>query len=572
MLDRIFMEILDMSLQASAVILAVILIRLLLRSAPKIFSYALWSVVLLRLLCPISIEAPISFVPHMESVSADYTLQDQPISIWDAGMAAYQAVGDALNGGLGVQHIHTSEIGEGGLPKTVTASWGEVWILFGQYVWLVGIAGLLIYSAVIYMKLRKKLIGALPLRENIYLADHIESPFVLGICKPKIYLPFALGEAERGYIIAHEQQHIRRLDHIVKLIAYVALALHWFNPLVWVAYLLFCKDMEMSCDEGVIRKMGGHIRADYSASLLNLATGRRILSVTPLAFGEGDPKGRIKNLAKWKKPLPWVMVVSVMICLTAAGCLMTDRPANIKDGDISTGVRVAEISSEENESKLTLEVSVQKTDFTKSSKLLTNKIAENWAYYDKMTSFEQMASSLIPGIFDIDTDTWRACEEVIGIKIDNPLENVDWITKTGYFGGESQNADFPVQHIKATVYAPHRTERKLDRISITSGYCRGKIRITLTAMVCADDRTFPIGSITKGYATYAQAETVTASGNSVLVITEDRANNLGYYNGDWYDQEAYWVDGNVFYQLRVVGDKKDDAKVQDILQKLLSAF
>ena len=327
MLDRIFMEILDMSLQASAVILAVILIRLLLKSAPKIFSYALWSVVLLRLLCPISIEAPISLVPHMESVSADYTLQDQPISIWDAGMAAYEAVGDALNGGLGVQHIHTSELGESGLPKTVTASWGEVWILFGQYVWLIGIAGLLLYSAATFIRLRKKLVGALHLQENIYLADHIESPFVLGVLKPKIYLPSALCEAERGYIIAHEQQHIRRLDHIIKLIAYVALALHWFNPLVWVSYYLFCKDMEMSCDESVIRKLGGDIRADYSASLLNLATGRRILSVTPLAFGEGDPKGRIKNLAKWKKPLPWVIAVSVLICLTAAGCLMTDQPA-----------------------------------------------------------------------------------------------------------------------------------------------------------------------------------------------------------------------------------------------------
>ena len=139
-------------------------------------------------------------------------------------------------------------------------------------------------------------------------------------------MPSALGEAERGYIIAHEQQHIHRLDHIIKLVAYIALTLHWFNPLVWVAYILFCKDMEMSCDERVIRKMGGHIRADYSASLLNLATGRRILSVTPLAFGEGDPKGRIKNLAKWKRPLPWVIALSLLVCLTTAGCLITDQP------------------------------------------------------------------------------------------------------------------------------------------------------------------------------------------------------------------------------------------------------
>jgi len=572
MLDRIFMEILDMSLQASAVIGVVIIARLLLRRAPKIFSYALWSVVLLRLLCPVSIEAPISLVPNMESVSESYTLQNENISILSAGAAAYQAIGDALNGGLGVQHIHTDEIGEEGMPKIVTASWGEVWILFGQYVWLAGIAGLLLYSAVTYVRLRKKLIGALPLGENIYLADHIDSPFVLGICKPKIYLPSALGEAERGYIIAHEQQHIRRKDHIVKLIAYMALALHWFNPLVWVAYILFCKDMEMSCDEGVIRKMGGHIRADYSASLLNLATGRRILAVTPLAFGEGDPKSRIQNLAKWKRPLPWVIALSLLVCLTTAGCLLTDPITVENDGDFSTGVSVVETSSKEDESKLTLQVSVRKTDLSKSNQLLADKIAASWAWYDSMTPAERLASSRIPGIFHIDIDPWLACEEVIGLKIDNPLENVDWITKTGYFGGESQNADFPVKHIKATVYAPHRTERTLDRISITSGYCRENIRITLTAMVCADDRTFPIGSITKGYATYAQAEAFTVSGNSVLIITEDRANNLGYYNGDWYDQEACWVDGNVFYQLRVTGDKGDAQQVQALVQKLLAEF
>ena len=565
MLDRIFMEILDMSLQASAVILAVILIRLLLKSAPKIFSYALWSVVLLRLLCPISIEAPISLVPHMESVSADYTLQDQPISFFDAGMAAYEAVGDALNGGLGVQHIHTNEIGESGLPKTVTASWGEVWILFGQYVWLIGIAGLLLYSAATYLKLRKRLIGAAHLGENIYLADHIDSPFVLGVLRPKIYLPSALGEAERGYIIAHEQQHIQRLDHIVKLIAYVALALHWFNPLVWVSYYLFCKDMEMSCDESVIRKLGGDIRADYSASLLNLATGRRILAVTPLAFGEGDPKSRIKNLAKWKKPLPWVIAVSVLICLTAAGCLMTDRPA-------PAGITVEEKSSGENESELRLKVSVRKTDLSKPGKILADKIAADWAHYDSMSDLRKGFSSHIFGTVYIDTDTWYACEEAIGISVSNPLENVDWIKKTGYLGMESKDPDHPITHIKVDAYATDPDDRKLDHMGITSGYCVGDIRITLTAKVYAENTTFTFGSIAKGYATYTEEEAVTGSGKSVTVVAEDEENNLGYYNNDWYDQNAYWVDNNVFYQLRVIGNMEDSAKVQGILERLLGVF
>ena len=181
-----------------------------------------------------------------------------------------------------------------------------------------------IYSIVSYIRLRRKLTVVVPLRDNIFIADDIKSPFVVGLFRPKIYLPCNLGDKEQEYIILHEQHHIKRLDHVMKALAFLALAIHWFNPLVWVAFVLASKDMEMSCDEAVIRKVDGDVRADYSASLLTLATGRRIIAGTPLAFGEGDTKGRINNLSKWKKPAVWVVLIAVVACAVLAVTVLTN--------------------------------------------------------------------------------------------------------------------------------------------------------------------------------------------------------------------------------------------------------
>jgi len=328
MLDELFMQTIDMSKIASVVILFVILARLLLKRAPKIISYALWAVVLFRLLCPLSLEAPVSIVPDITPVSQDYSLADKPISVIGAGLAAYRAAGDAFNGGLGVQHIQTTETNENGNAVYVASDWRDVWILFGQYVWIAGITVMLIYSAVSYLKIHQKLKVIVPVRDNIYIADDIQSPFVMGVIRPKIYLPCGLGEKEQEYIILHERHHIKRLDHIFKVLAFLALCMHWFNPLVWLAFVLAGKDMEMSCDEAVIRKIGEGVRADYSASLLALATGHRMIAGTPLAFGEGNTKGRIQNLRKWKEPVLWVVIVAVIACIALAVCLLTNPSAS----------------------------------------------------------------------------------------------------------------------------------------------------------------------------------------------------------------------------------------------------
>lgn len=345
MLDSIFMQVLDMSNTASIVILVVLLARLLLKKAPKVFSYALWAVVLCRLLCPFTFEAPVSVMPEMASVSQDYSLSEAPVSVLGAAEAAYHAVGDALNGGLGVQDIRTTEKDEAGRTKYVGSLWWDVWILFGQYVWIAGMGAMLLYSAGSYLKIRKKLLVVVPLRDNIFLADDIKSPFVVGLFRPKIYLPCNLEEKEQEYIILHEQYHIRRRDHIVKALAFLALAIHWFNPLVWVAFTLASKDMEMSCDEAVIGKIGDDVRADYSASLLTLATGRRIIAGTPLAFGEGDTKGRIRNLANWRKPAFWVVLISVVACIALAVGLLTN-PGPAREFPIN-GSNVSELDTEQ---------------------------------------------------------------------------------------------------------------------------------------------------------------------------------------------------------------------------------
>lgn len=324
MLDTVFLEVLNMSKTAAMVIPVVLLARVLLKKAPKAFSYVLWSVVLLRLLCPVWLESPASILPRTDSVSQGYTLSEKSISVTGAAEAAYQAVGDALNGGLGIQHIRTTEHDGLGTTRYVTSSWQEVWLLVGQYIWAVGAVGMLLCSACSYARIRKKLAVVVPLGENIYLADDIHSPFVMGLLRPKIYLPCGLAPREREYIILHEQHHIKRRDPLFKALAFLALTIHWFNPLVWIAFILAGRDMEMSCDEAVICKIGPDIRADYAASLLTLATGRRIIAGTPLAFGEGDPKGRIRNLSRWRKPVLWIAVAAGILCTVLGACLLTD--------------------------------------------------------------------------------------------------------------------------------------------------------------------------------------------------------------------------------------------------------
>ncbi len=321
-------KLLNMSLTASVVIVFVLSLRLLLKKAPKIISYALWGIVLFRLLCPVSIESGFSLFGLLDTPVAEsgtftsrieYVPNDIAHTEYPHIVLPVPGVADAIN--------HTLPRGE----EQRKANPLEASMAIATYAWMAGVLGMGIYAAISYIQLRKKLITASPLRENIYLADDITSPFVMGVFRPKIYLPSFLEEQEQPYLLMHEQHHIRRRDHMIKVLAFAALCIHWFNPLVWAAFLMAGKDMEMSCDEAVARNLKNPVLADYTASLLGLATGKHIIAGMPLAFGEGDTKGRIRNLANWKKPAFCVVLATVAACVILAVCLVTNPASGIRN-------------------------------------------------------------------------------------------------------------------------------------------------------------------------------------------------------------------------------------------------
>ena len=336
-------RLLNMSLTASIAIILVIILRFALKKAPKVISYALWGIVLFRLLCPFSVGSNFSVFNLFDTPTEDSGFITSVIEYvpTDIVHTEYPSVVLPVPG---VSDVINKVLPQGEEQLRADPLEGPTFIV--TFVWMLGVIVMAIYSIASYLKLRNKLRVVVPLRENIFIADDIKSPFVVGLFRPKIYLPCNLGEKELEYIILHEKHHIKRFDHVIKALAFLALALHWFNPLVWIAFILAGKDMEMSCDEAVIQEVGSAVRADYSASLLTLATGRRIIAGTPLAFGEGDTKGRIHNLKKWKKPAVWIVIISVILCVVLTVCLITN-PAN--------GMHLYEIDDSRNYSDLLLE-------------------------------------------------------------------------------------------------------------------------------------------------------------------------------------------------------------------------
>ncbi|MEG3030082.1 MAG: DUF5301 domain-containing protein, partial [Oscillospiraceae bacterium] len=312
-------------------IIFVLIARLLLKKAPKIFSYALWSIVVFRLLCPFSFESVLSLLPMGKTPIP----QDIIYSTLPQINTGINIVDNSIN-----PILPAPNMGDSANPL-------QIWIFIGTIIWVLGMLAMVIYSVISFAKLKKSLVGSVQMKENIYLADHISSPFVMGLIKPKIYLPSALSGSEKDFIITHEMCHIKRFDHITRILGFVALAIHWFNPLVWIAFILSGKDMEMSCDEAVMKKMNVDIRAEYSQSLLRFATGKKMLHATPLAFGEGDTKGRVKNVLNYKKPAFWVMAVSV-IAIVAVGVGLAANPKNnpifIPKSDEIVSIRIEQIN------------------------------------------------------------------------------------------------------------------------------------------------------------------------------------------------------------------------------------
>lgn len=297
-MTNLFITIFNMSITASYVSLAVIVIRILLSKMPKIFSYTLWLPVLIRLVCPFSFDSNFSFLRLLNFKTQTST-----------GIVEY------IPYNIGLMQKPTIDVGGKGINNTIaSANPMQVMMEVASFVWVVGMAVLLIYSIISYLKVINNVKTATLIKDNIFETDRITTPFVCGLIKPKIYIPTEMSKTELSYILAHEQTHIKRLDYLVKPLAFLVTILHWFNPMIWLSFALMSKDMEMSCDESVLKKMGNNIKGSYSNSLLSLSVKRSgLLTVNPLAFGESNIKSRIKNILTYKKPTFWIAAVAIVI-------------------------------------------------------------------------------------------------------------------------------------------------------------------------------------------------------------------------------------------------------------------
>ena len=314
-MTELFLKIINMSISASWVVLAVLVLRFILKKAPKWVNVLLWGVVAIRLLCPFSIESALSLIPNAETISPELMVEAAPST--QGNMPTINTI------------INQTAASQQASADTVSANPLQFRIHLLAGIWAAGIAALLLYSAISYRSLYNRVRTAVRLRGSIYQSENVSSPFILGIIKPKIYLPFSADGQNMEYAAAHEQAHIRRRDHWWKPLGFLLLAIHWFNPIMWLAYILLCRDIELACDEKVIKDLGNEQRADYSDALLSCSINKRMITVCPLAFGETGIKERVKSVINYKKPAVWLIAVSIIACIVLGVCFLTD-PEEVK--------------------------------------------------------------------------------------------------------------------------------------------------------------------------------------------------------------------------------------------------
>ena len=309
-MNELFLKIINMSISASWLILAVLILRLVLKKAPKWVNVLLWGIVAVRLICPFSFESALSLIPSAE------TFPEKIISgpSFDI-QTGISPVDNRINDYLGDRYF------EG---VTVPANNGNNIMTILTIVWIIGILLLGAYTVISYWRLRRKVDTAVRYKDNIFQSENVKSPFVLGIIKPRIYLPFNMNGQDLEHVVAHEQAHIHRKDHWWKPLGFLLLTIHWFNPLMWLAYVLLCRDIELACDEKVIKELGNEQRADYTQALVACSVNRRMIAACPLAFGEVGVKERVKSVMNYKKPAFWVIIIAVIICVGVAVCFLTN--------------------------------------------------------------------------------------------------------------------------------------------------------------------------------------------------------------------------------------------------------
>ena len=400
-MNELFLKIINMSISASWLILAVLILRLVLKKAPKWVNVLLWGIVAVRLICPLSFESALSLIPSSETIPLDIEMAAKPTI--DSGVPAINSVvNPVLSSFAPPQQVLTS------------ANPLQIWIPILNIIWLIGVGALLLYTAVSYWRLCRKVDTAVRYKGNIFQSENVSSPFVLGIIKPRIYLPFNMNGQDLEHVVAHEQAHIRRKDHWWKPLGFLLLTIHWFNPLMWLAYVLLCRDIELACDEKVIKELGNEQRADYMQALVACSVNRRMIAACPLAFGEVGVKERVKSVMNYKKPAFWVIIIAVIICVGVAACFLTNPKQDRYTLRIvvPAGSQEEFVYTEEEVSTVRNSIKIWSGDGLGDTEVLlfpVNKTAETGYTATYLTHGMSVE-------FDAENDTWFK----IGVNMQNP--------------------------------------------------------------------------------------------------------------------------------------------------------
>ena len=399
-MNELFLKIINMSISASWLVLAVLILRFVLKKAPKWINVLLWGIVAIRLICPFSFESPLSLIPSAETIPLNIGMDSTPTI--NSGISA---INNAVN--PIISQSNTPMAGASINPLQIT-------IGIYEYIWIFGMIALALYTAISYWRLHRKVDTAVRYKDNIFQSENVSSPFVFGIIKPRIYLPFKMNGQDLEHVVAHEHAHIRRKDHWWKPFGFLLLTIHWFNPLMWMAYVLLCRDIELACDEKVIKELGNEQRGDYTQALVACSVNRRMIAACPLTFGEVGVKERVKSVMNYKKPALWVIIIAVIVCVGVAVCFLTNPKQDSYTLRIvvPAGSQEEFVYTEEEVSTVRNSIKIWSGDGLGDTEVLlfpVNKTAETGYTATYLTHGMSVE-------FDAENDTWFK----IGVNMQNP--------------------------------------------------------------------------------------------------------------------------------------------------------
>lgn len=425
-MEAVFIKVLNMSISAGWLILAVMLLRLLLKKAPKWISVVLWGLVGLRLVLPFSLQSVFSLIPSAEVISPSIGYAQHPEI--NSGVSV---IDNAVNPTLGTSLAATP-------MNSVNPM--QIVLYLGGLVWVSGIVILLLYGLISYLRLRRKVTEAIPYEKNTWLCDQVKTPFILGVFHPRIYLPSGLNEKETAYVLAHERAHLKRKDHLWKPLGFLLLTVYWFNPLVWVAYILLCRDIEAACDEKVISDMAMAEKKAYANALVSCSMQRRLILACPLAFGEVGVKERVKGVLNYRKPAFWIILIAIIACIVLAVCLMTDPFSNKSlSGKLGVSMDMA-VAGHNHSSETEGHFVALDYDVLQVSKTANRTTVYAWVMYEEYsydgTDVKEESGSRIPTVITFDTSSENSDKSTYDV-----IEY--WEPRDGSYYADDIRAKFP---------------------------------------------------------------------------------------------------------------------------------